>query len=206
MDKQAREAREMAKKLPWKEKLSYIWMYYHNWFYAFLIAITMIGTTVYQITSKPSYDLVISYYGMDIFDENSLEELEQYLAQFVDDIDGDGMQTVHISTNLLPAVDMPTTQHDIGIMQKQMAEISAGTFPVFLFDKTFADSIKVGSYEGMLYPLQNMESVPQIASILQLPEKQELYWATRAPFDTSNQKKVAMYERALSIENVIFGK
>ncbi len=207
MDQQAREAREMAKQLPFKEKLSYIWTYYHNWFYAALIVFSMIGITVYQIASKPSYDLVISYYGENMFTEESIAELEGYLAQFVDDIDGDGVQTVHITTNFLPAIETPMQQGEIGIMQKQMAEVSAGTYPVFMFDKTFADSVKVGSYEGMFYPMRDLESIPEVQEMLQLPDKQELYWLTRAPFDAkNNQKKLDMYARALEIETAIFGE
>jgi len=207
MDKQAQEAREMAKALPSKEKLSHIWTYYRGWFMAALIAVVMIGTTVYQLVSKPSYDLEISYYGKNVFTQESLTELEEYLAQFVDDVDGDGVQTVHIHTNFLSNLEHPNQQQNMGIMQKQMAEISAGTYTVFLFDKNFADSIEVGSYEGMLQPLRDMESVPQIKAIIALPENQKLCWATRIPFDVQdNQKRLEIHQRSAAVETAIFGE
>ncbi len=207
MDREAREARELAKTLPFKKKMEHIWHYYHTWFYVGLVFVLMIGITIYQVATRPNYDLVISYYGENVFTEESLGKLEEYLAQFVEDMNGDGVKNVHIAGNYLSAIDSPMNNQNAAIMQKQMADVSAGTYPVFIFDKSFADSIVVGSYEGMFYPLAEMDKVPEIADILQLSEKQDIYWATRIPQEReNNQKKIEMSKWALAIQKSIFGE
>ena len=59
----------------------------------------MIGTTAYQMATRPSYDLELSFYAEKMLSEESVAKLEQYIAGFMEDVDGDGEVTVKIYTN-----------------------------------------------------------------------------------------------------------
>ena len=99
MDKQAQEAKEMVKNLPFKDKVKHFWYYYkiHTIVAAFVLI--LIGVTVYQAVTQEKYDLEIDYYGQQYISQEQQKEIEDTLAQYIDDVDGDGQKKVHLIVN-----------------------------------------------------------------------------------------------------------
>ena len=82
MDKQTKEAREMAKQLPFKEKISHFWEYHKLHVFFAVVALILVGTTVIQVSNREKYDLEIAYYGGMYFTEEQAVKLEEYKLTF----------------------------------------------------------------------------------------------------------------------------
>lgn len=207
MDRQAREARQMAKELPFREKVAHIWMYYKNWIIGGIIAAILIGTTAYQMATRPSYDLELSFYAEKMLSEESVAKLEQYIAGFMEDVDGDGEVTVKIYTNFASILG-GGAEGTYAIQTKLMSELAAGEYPVYLFDETYSEQMNQGMYEGCMESMRNVSEAPQLHALLKLPEGTNIYWGTRSLYESEQEKeeKILTHDRAIAVEEAIFGE
>ena len=207
MDKQAKEAKEMAKNLPIKEKISYIWMYYKWWIVGITAAILIIGGTVFEVLTRPTYDLEIAYYSNDVVSEETIAVMEEYFAQFVDDTDGNGEKNVKIyNTYLSLGGEDPTAQ--VMVQNKFVAELSSKSYSVFILDDTFAQIIQNDSFEGTLNELRDMAEYPELKDKFKIKDGTHVYWGTRTvyPSEADQEKRIVEYNRALQTETAIFGE
>lgn len=207
MDKQAREARKMAKELPFREKVAHIWMYYKNWIIGSIIAAILIGTTAYQMVTRPSYDLELNFYSDKMLSEESVAALEQYIAGFVEDVDGDGEVTVKIYTNFASILG-GGAEGTYAIQTKLMSELTAGEYSIYLFDESYSEQMTQGMYEGCMESMRNVSEVPELQALLKLPEGTNIYWGTRSLYETESEKeeKILAHDRAVAVEEAIFGE
>ncbi len=207
MDKQAREAKQMAKELPFRDKVAHIWTYYRGIIITVLVIVLAIGGTAYQIATRPSYDLEISCYTKVGMTEEAIAALETYLAEYVEDLDGDGEKTVKIYDNV--AASMGPEQDGVVIMQQKFTvEIAAAQYPVFLLDESFAAVAGKGDLDGTMESFRSVKDSPEIAEILNLQEGQDLYWSTRLLYENEQDKpeSLAKHQMAVEIEKSLFGE
>lgn len=207
MDKQAREARKMAKELPFGKKLPYIWMYYKYWILGISFLITLIAVSAYQIANRPEYDLEICYYAENGIADETVAALEEYFAGYVEDVTGDGISLVKVYVNAENLIGMGD-EASYMIQTKLLAELAAAEYSAFLFDGAYYEMVQRGTYEGSMESLRSIESVPELKELIPLPEGSHLYWGTRALYETEMDKpeKVSLYHRVAEVEHAVFGE
>lgn len=207
MDKQAKEAKQMAKNLPLKEKIGYIWLYYKWWIISVIALVLVIGGTVHEMVTRPKYDLEIAYYTEKSVPEETIVKLEEYFAQFVEDFDGDGNKAVRIYlTSMALGGENPEAQ--MALQMKFTAELSAGTYPVILSDEYFNEVLLQESYVGVGDKERAFTEVEALAEISGAEEGNNVYWRTRALYENEKKKeeRVIQYQNSSKTEKAIFGE
>lgn len=142
MDKDAREAREHTKSLPLKERLINFWYYKKWWVIAALAAVVVIAITIYEITSMPSYDLVVGYYSEKGISDESLNKLKAELSQYATDINDDGQ--VIISITPMQADRSAGGEDYSAVETRLMSELESGDTMLFICDKAYRDLLMSG--------------------------------------------------------------
>lgn len=207
MDKQAREAKKMAKDLPLKEKISYIWMYYKWWIIGILAVVIAVGGTAHEIITRPKYDVEIAFYTDKPISDETITSMEEYFSQFVDDVDNDGQKSVKIYNSSLSIAGNDASMK-MAMQTKFTAELAAKSYPVYLFDETFAEIIKQDSYKDSFDELIDISSYDELKERFGIKDGEHIYWGARALFQTeeNDQKRQTEYAMVKSIENGAFGK
>ena len=132
MDKQAKEAKEMVKNLPFKDKVKHFWYYYKIHTIAAAFILLLVGITIYQSVTQEKYDLEISYYGNELISEEQEKEIEEKLAQYVEDVDGDGQKKVHLIVNSI----LDEGEYAMYANTKFTAEVSAAAYSAYILDES----------------------------------------------------------------------
>ena len=207
MDNQTREARQMAKNLPLKDKIAHIWTYYKWWIIGVTVGVVLIAGTAYEIATRPTYDLEIGYYSDKYVSDETIAAMEAYFAQFVEDMDQDGQQTVKIyavSASMMGG----SGEGQMAIQSKFMAELSSGAYPVFFFDDTFFEMMKQDAYDGTMEFYRDMADIPELKEKFQIQDGSHVYWATRELYqnEAKKEEKIAVHEHAVRTEQAIFGE
>lgn len=207
MDRETREARQMAKNLPFKAKMAHIWTYYKWWILGTIAAVLLIGGTIYEVVTRPSYDLEIGYYSEKYVSDETLQAMESYFSQFVEDIDGDGQKTVKIYS-VSASMAGESAEAQMAIQTKFMAELSAGSYPVFFFDETFYQMLQQDSYQGTMESFRDMAENPEMRQAFEIEDGTHVYWATRSLYQSEEDKeeKCAAHDLAVRMELSAFGK
>ncbi len=212
MDKQSKEAKEMAKNLPLKDKLLYIWEYYKSWIIGIPIALILIGSTIYEIATRPTYDMEISLFSECYFSDEMIIEMENYISQFVDDVDGNGIKNVKIYPTNGPVnktgdllVDS-NKEAAVAIQTKFAAEITASSYPVYLLDDFFNNILDTPSYDGAFEKSVNINKSEELMNIVNPAQGKNIYWCTRALYEKEkdDEKRLAEYELAQKVQQSIF--
>lgn len=144
MDRQAREAREAVKNMTFSEKLKHFWYYYKIPVIVALVIAALVGVTVWQIVSNEEYDLQIEYFGERLITEEQAAALEDYLKDYVTDIDGDGEVTVHV-TRTGSISDMGAQGY---AQMKFTTELAAGQYQIFVLDSALYESMLDSDSDG----------------------------------------------------------
>ena len=205
MDKQAREARKMAKDLPFSKKVAYIWEYYKYWILGGLFLILAIGGTVYTIATRPTYDMTVGYYSEQPMSQETVAELEAFLEGYVEDYDGNGEVKVRVNLTSLATLGN-TPDVDYALQQKLFAELASGTYPIILVDGMYYDLVAEGSFADAMESLRDMSQSP-LADLL--PEGiVQPFWCTRAIYGPEEKKeeRILEHQRAIDMEVAIFGE
>ena len=141
MDKQAKEAKELVKQMTFTQRIKHFWDYYKIHTIVTLVVLMLIGVTVYQVVSNKEYDLPIEFFGEKMITDEQAAALESYLKDYVDDIDGDGEVTVHLTrTGSLSQMGAA----GYGSI-KFTAELAAGQYQIFILDEDLYNSLKSGN-------------------------------------------------------------
>ena len=196
MDKQAREAKEMVKNMTFKEKLAHFWNYYKIHTIVTLVILGLIGVTVYQIASNEEYDLEIEFYGTRMVSEEQAAALEEYLKDYVDDIDGDGEKTVNVvRTGSLSEMGAP----GYGNM-KFTAELAAGQYNIYILNEEMYNAFSSND-DGMFIQSFDIRENPKCAELLGMAESDEpTYWCL-VKFPESMQDKEESKLKMQNAEN-----
>lgn len=209
MDKQAREAREMAKQMSFGDRVRYFWDY-HKWHVgAAVIALILIATTVVQIVNRVEYDIEIAYYGGMYFTEEQAQKLEEYLSQFIEDVDGNGERNVNINVVTAEAPGMngaQLTEYQAAVGQKFSAEIAARIYDAYIFDEAYYTYAGPDSDYGIIESSFDMSQTEGMQEMLGVGE-QPLYWCTCIK-RTGGDAAVAQmkYDNAIAVQNAVKGE
>ena len=199
MDKQAREAREMAKNLPFKERVKHFWNYYKWHVIVITAVVALVAGSLYECATRETYDLEISYYGNTYVTDEQVAAMEAYFAQFVQDVNGDGKQTVKVYANSMAMMgDNP--EANMAMQSKFMAELAAGASAGYVFDQDYKEVMTGESYDGTMESFYEMTANPALKEAMQLPDE-PLFWAVRSLYEKDQDKaeSIAAHDNALRI-------
>lgn len=205
MDKQAQEAKEMVKNLPFKDKVKHFWYYYkiHTIVAAFVLI--LIGVTVYQAVTQEKYDLEIDYYGQQYISEDKQKEIEDTLAQYIDDVDGDGQKKVHLIVNSA----LSNGEYAMYANTKFTAELSAAAYSAYILDESkykmiSGDESDASDDSISTFDMRDSEKCKKIFTL----DDEPVYWCTVKPRNPEKAKKQQLdyYNNAVLLQNALQGK
>ncbi len=204
MDKQAQEAKQMAREMPLNDRLKHYWEYYKAQIIAVTASVILIIVSVVGAVTAEKYDIEISYYGQRLISEEQEAALEEYIAKYIEDINGDGECKVDIlvsRSGLAHAED----EYQMALAQKFATEVATGAYPVFILDKPHIDYAGMADErtEGIIESVADMRNNSDVAAILDGFED-DIYWCTRVLYDKEIGKKLpeALHKNAIEIEEL----
>ena len=206
MDKQAKEAKAMAKELPLQQKIDHIWTYYKWRFIIGISIVLMIIFSIYQAVTKPSYDLEVVIYSDTFVSDEAVENLEKYISQFVEDVDGDGEKTVDVIYMSTVGMDS-NVEYQSGIQMKFIAELSSDMYYPYIIEGKFYE---LANMEGYVDAFEGFTPVPEneeLSKIIDPAQNGDFYWTTRALYDRFKEKEdvVTKYNAAKELRSRVFG-
>ncbi len=200
MDKQRKEAKELAKNLPFQKKVEHIWMYYKWWIISAIVVVALLVGTIYDVMTRPSYDMEMALYSKKYISENTVAALEEYLSPMVPDLDGDGERAVKIYA---VSIDLIGEEEGTAAVQTKLStEILTGAYPVFLVDDGFYEILQLDGYRGAIESFREINEIKELSEILHLDGDEKMYWGTAVPYDDAS---VDVYDGAVQMETEIFG-
>ena len=210
MDKQTKEAREMAKQLPFKEKISHFWEYHKLHVFFAVVALILVGTTVIQVSNREKYDLEIAYYGGMYFTEEQAVKLEEYIEQYIDDIDGNGEINVNVNVVTAEAPGMTgaqLTEYQAAVGQKFSAEIAARMYDAYIFDEAYFEYAGPDSDYGIIESSFDMSQIQEMQELLRVGDV-PLYWCTCSlrPSEVRADEAKLKYDNALKAQKAVQGE
>lgn len=205
MDKQTKDARQMVKNMPMREKLAHFWYYHKAHTIVAVIVALVIGTIVYQTLTREKYDLEISYYGTLPLGEAETVKIEEYLEEYIEDTDGNGEKNVKIYST---AVGLnPENGNTVNFDQKLIAELTAAVYPAYIFDEGFLQKAGPDLEGSVMECAINLRANPKLDEMLNLGEE-PVYWCTRMLYEreSGKEKSVKAYNNAKIAEKAIKGE
>ncbi len=205
MDRQTLDARESAKKLPFGKKIAHIWMYYKGWIIAPLLVVLAIAYTVYEVKSRPDYDLEATFFSEILIGEEQLIALEEYLSPFVVDRNGDGKTNIKLHSASVAMMDHEI-EGAITINTKFSTDMAAGSDPVILVDRAFYEILMQDVYAQAIEEPKELTAIPELKEKLALPDGEAVYWVTRALYqdEIGDEKATILHDTAVKTEEKIF--
>ena len=137
----------------WK-KIENFW-YYYKWYV--LGAVFIIGSISFLMINsaqKPDPDLTVCYIGHSTSQFGAEEMLDEKLAPYLTDVNGDGER--HIEW--LELTFAPDDLQKKNAVEAQLpALVAAGECKLFLVDKTYADSLtELGAFDGAVVSVEGV--------------------------------------------------
>lgn len=206
MDKQAKEAKQMAKELPFKERIDHIWTYYKWRFIVGISVVLLIAFSIYQVVTKPTYDLEVVMYSDTFVSDESIINLENYLSQFVDDVDGDGEKTVDVISISTGGMDN-NIEYQSGIQMKFVAELSADMYYPYILEGKFYELAQEEGYVDAFEEFTPVSDNEELSNIIDPSQSGGFHWSTRTLYDRNKEKEdaEAKYNAAKELKNRVFG-
>lgn len=205
MDKQAREARKAVKNLSFSDKIRHFWEYYKFRTLAVFVAIILVGTTMYQASRREEYDLEISWYAETVLTDEERSEIESKLAEYIDDIDGDGEKKVHIAMN----GGVTKGEYEVYSNVKFTAETAADEYSAYILSEekysSVTDNAAPGEDTGMIaFDMTKSEICREIFDI----GDESVYFCCMIPQkgDDAKQERLDTYKNALKLSDVLKGE
>lgn len=206
MDKQTREARDMAKNLPFGEKIQHFWEYYKWRVVVVLFIAFLVISTIHQVITRVDYDLQVAYYGSVDFTEEQAAKLTEYLSGVIEDIDGNGEKNVNVVI-MGSAFATENMQMKMALEQAFASEIAAGIYGAYILDEQYCEAYGPTSDAGVIETAFDMTQNSDISKPLGLGEE-PLYWCTRRYYknEQEDEEKQLIRHNALLAEALIKGE
>ena len=199
MDKQAREAREMTKSLPFKERAKNFW-FYNKWYVVGVVfVVLLLSFTLYECATQEQYDLQIFYISETAISDETVTKMEEYFSQFVEDINGDGVANVLVSA--MSANPDLSPEQAYAAQTKLMADLSSGESMAFLADGWYYDMFTGESMDGVVESSVGLNTIPQLKEMFGYQEEQ-LYFITKVLYEREmdEPEKQAEHDNAKRVE------
>lgn len=195
MDEQTKRGQELKKNMTPKERRENFWFYYKVHVIVAIFAVLVIAFTIYEFTTMVEDDLTITYFSEAPISNDRVTKLTDFLTQFVNDIDGDAEFMVSISPISGSLND--GGEQGVAAQTKYAAEIGSGHSMGFIVDKSYFDAINE-AYPQIIQEYCLISLNPEIAKLAGVNEGEELYWITKALYNSEQgkEKREAMNENA----------
>ncbi len=141
---------------------AYFWDYYKWYVIGGGFALFCVIVTLVQCATREEYDLTVTYSGHLVFDEATCTELENALAQYTNDIDGNGEQSVFFQALTISGAS-GQEQYDYVLQMKLDLELQNERSFIFLFDEDQLNTMLNRDYVADLY-VPVSEWAPELGS------------------------------------------
>lgn len=207
MDQQRLDAKKMYKELSFREKVDHIWYYYKRWIILPLLALCVVVYGCYEILSRPQYDLEGTFFSKIYITDEQIAELEEYLSQFIEDYNGDGVCNVKIYSSSIAALGNEI-EGSIVVNNKFSAQMAAGADPFVIVDSTFYEILKYDAYESAIEKPLELTAKEGFREQMKIPEDTKVYWVTRALYsgEKDDRERIQEYDFIVKTEEKIFGE
>lgn len=122
-----------------REWWAYFWEYYkwHTIVTAFILLLAVV--TLVQCATKTVYDMTITYAGEKVFSDEAVTDINDALAEVINDSDGNGENNIFFQ-QLTLGMENADPQYEMAMQTKLMLEFSAGETFMFIFSKSQMDT------------------------------------------------------------------
>ncbi|MDR0406120.1 MAG: hypothetical protein LBH54_04890 [Clostridiales bacterium] len=111
------------------------WYYYKFHTIAGIFALFIAAVTLVECATNVKTDATVTYIGGAYFDQTFSDGFESEMSQYIDDVNGDGVNKIFFS--LLTLSEEVTSEQDIAMQQKAQLEIAVGETYLFLMDEGY---------------------------------------------------------------------
>lgn len=206
MDQQRADAKKMYKELSFGKKVEHIWYYYKRSIILVLLALLIICYSVYEIKSRAKWDFEGTFYTEFYVSDEQKEALEEYFAQYVEDINGDGKKNVRIIIASIAALNNEA-EGTMAINTKFSTEMAVGVDPFILVDDCFYDTVMMEEYSMAIEMPQELTALPDFKKAVKIPNDAKIYWITRTLYqdEKDDEDAISLHENTKKLEERIFG-
>ncbi len=203
MDKQAREAREAYKQLPFKKRLENFWYYYRWALIGGIFLIVVLAFTISECAKRIPEDLTVSYYSESAISQEVVSRMQTVFGASVEDLDGDMQKYVSLSPVSGKIDEM--SEQAMAVQQKFQVELAAGSASAYVFDQGYFDRL-TNFYPEAVEKSIDMTQNAELKELLQLGDE-PLYYVVRSVYanERGKEKNEQLHQNALSVYDVIDG-
>lgn len=203
MDKQAREAREAYKQLPFKKRLENFWYYYRWALIGGIFLIVVLCFTISECAKRIPEDLTVSYYSESAISQEVVSRLQTLFGASVEDLDGDMQRYVSFAP-ISGKIDEMSEQA-MAVQQKFQVELAAGAVATFVFDQGYYDRM-INLYPEIVEKSIDMTQNAELKELIQLGDE-PMYFVVRSLYanEQGKEKSEKMHENALRVYDMIAG-
>ena len=201
MDKQALEAKQMVKNLPFKEKVKHFWDYYkkHTIAAVFGLAVVIFGTV--QCVTQVKYDLNIAYYSTKGVEQTTVDAFAKELESVIGDIDGNGTTKIFMPVFVADITERIPSEEAQAMRNKIPLELAADEYQIYILDQPYMDLFNY-AYPDVIKNTILISDIPYVSKELGFYEGEKVYLVMTVEFEQSsnNEKKLRERENAALIE------
>lgn len=203
MDKQAREAREAYKQLPFKKRLENFWYYYRWALIGGIFLIVVLCFTISECAKRIPEDLTVSYYSESAISQEVVSRMQTLFGACVEDLDGDMQKYVSLSPISGKIEEM--SEQAMAVQQKFQVELAAGASAAFVFDQGYYDRM-MNFYPEVVEKSIDMTQNAELKEMLQLGDE-PVYFIVRSLYanEQGKEKNEQLHGNALKVYDVIAG-
>lgn len=196
MDKDRQLAKELAKKMSFKEKIKHFWYYYKPHTLALIFALVVIVWSAVQCANRIDYDLDISFYSGNYVEEEALAEFDVFLETLCDDVNGNGVVDAQAYLFSGKITEEYLDQNAQAILTKLQSEIAMGECPAYIVDEGYKNYIEMLTEDmEVIDKITEITDVPIIRETFNPGEGVKLYFISILEYDTQKGNKELLKER-----------
>lgn len=196
MDKDRQLAKELAKKMSFKEKIKHFWYYYKPHTLALIFALVVIVWSAVQCANRIDYDLDISFYSGNYVEEEALAEFDVFLETLCDDVNGNGVVDAQAYLFSGKITEEYLDQNAQAILTKLQSEIAMGECPAYIVDEAYKNYIEMLTEDmEVIDKITEITDVPIIRETFNPGEGVKLYFISILEYDTQKGNKELLKER-----------
>ncbi len=206
MDQQRIDAKRMFRELSFGKKIEHIWYYYRRLIIIIVLVLMLVAYATYEVMSKPKYDLEGTFYSEFFVSDEQVVEIEEYLSQFVEDYNGDGVKNVKVQSASIAMLGNEV-EGTMVMNNKFSSEMAVGLDSFIMVDSFFREVLKEEAYEMAVEEPRELTTKQDFVKKVKLPNDAKVYWVTRAVYSNEQEDEEALtkHKNTQKTEKRIFG-
>ncbi len=207
MDQQRMDAKKMFKELSFGKKIEHIWFYYKRLFLVIFLVLLLVGYGVYEVVSKPDYDLEGTFYASAYISEEQMSKMEEYFSRFVEDRNGDGKKNVKLSLVSEASIG-GDAQSQMIVNTRFSSEMAAGINSFIIVDDSYFELLEEDIFSEAIGSPQELTALSEFRTTMNFREDLNVYWVTRELYSEEKEdpKAIQVHNTAVSTEKNIFSQ